>query len=674
MIVNICQAHMPYVDVDAQADEVMDFAAQELRRYLARLLGKEVPGTVSQNAPAIRLELVEDPVLGHEGFEILADSRAVRIRGAAASSVLFGVYELLRECGGCCFSGPAPHGEHVPHRRSLDLTPLPVRRVPAMSIRSLQLYWRADLDVVLSRIDWMAKNGFNFLSYNVYDDSMTLQRAASFDPETGEARPETDTRFGESEFRRTLWPDLRKRGIKLDYFAHNLLNFLPPETYFEPHPEWYMQKGGERVALPAQLCLCTSNRDMIRQFVANVLEYAEAHPETAMIGIGPMDGFGWCECEACRAMDETPDDVFAPRKHPRCPEGENRSKARRYARFVNEVARAVKKAFPSTYVGYQGYVDLNFPPRGVQLESNVVAMTSTYWRCGAHSIAPGTCPANSFFFDTIRQWRESHQGKLVVGDNAYMGMHCQKALPYPIDEVICEDWARFKAMGMDGDFAQLNDASFKVYALNFFALGRSCWQDDVDTEALLDEFLLGMFGAAGKALRPIFSSFRATIRRMREQGKAFSVFLRESPVKPPEKLEACLEPSAANIACFLDELGETTLDLCVEQALATASSEREKIQVQEFASAVEYWRRAAACYRAYWPLAIHEGPPSKQHCSALQQSRDACVRVLDYVETCPVRGRGWMHAGESRRWERLLSDVDKKLAGLAGDDASGRET
>lgn len=664
----IDRSKFPRIVTDGEDSPPLRFAAEELRRYLGRILG--TPGAPDRAAPApcIRLSVTSDAGFAEDEFEIAADREGLAIRGAAGRAVLSGAYELLRRFGGCCFSGPAPHGEHVPSRKVLEIGPLPLRLKPKFWHRALQLYSKADLDLVRARIDWMGKNGFNFVAYNVYDDTIPFVHAdGTLDPATREQREQEESRFSETVFNTHLLPELQKRGIQLHAFAHNLLNFLPPGKYFSAHPEWYMLKDGKRIPHGGQLCLCTSNPDMVGEYIRNVLACFESKPELAAIAIGPQDGFGWCECDACRAMDDHPDDVFKPEKHFRSPEGENQSKIRRYARFVNAVAEAVCRECPDRFVTYSGYVDLDFSPRGMKLEDNTMAMVSTYWRCAAHSFGEGACPANAFFGDTIRRWRQAHSGRLIVGDNAYEGMGSQRRMPYPVDEVICEDWDLFYQLGIDGNYAQTNDVCFTSYALNYFAFGRCCWQDKVDPSAMLDEFLMGMFGNAGKALRPIYDSFHRTIRKIRPAGKSYSVFLHEHPKWKkiyPEKLDACLEPTGANVACFLDDLGEEKLEACLIEARRLAADEREREQVRAFSDVTGFWRKAAAFYRLYWPTDLYPDQDAARVREALRQSKKACAAVIEYLARILPQRKGWISDREALWWERTAREIDDRIKKL----------
>jgi len=106
----------PRVVIDEKAAEPVRFAAEELRRYLRRILGANVAENDESGMPEIRLIEAPDPYLKEEGFLISEEDDALVIKGACPRAVLYGVYEFLRQCCGCLFSGLAPDGEYIPQR------------------------------------------------------------------------------------------------------------------------------------------------------------------------------------------------------------------------------------------------------------------------------------------------------------------------------------------------------------------------------------------------------------------------------------------------------------------------------------------------------------------------------------------------------------------------------
>ena len=111
---------LPFVQVEGEVTEPVEYAASELRRYLGRVLGAEPPGSREEGSPRIVVLKEPDDDLGEEGYELSAEGDTLRIRGGGDAGVVYGVYEFLRRCGGCRFSGLGPDGEHVPRRERIS--------------------------------------------------------------------------------------------------------------------------------------------------------------------------------------------------------------------------------------------------------------------------------------------------------------------------------------------------------------------------------------------------------------------------------------------------------------------------------------------------------------------------------------------------------------------------
>lgn len=584
MSLSLTAKHVIAIEYDRTLDEAVSFAAAEWRRYLGLILGadrSQIPG------PRLTLGIVPEPDLGDEGFEIRISDQAAEIRGGGPAGALYGVYEFLRRYGGCQFSGLGPDGEYVPKRDRIEIPAGRLRQKPQLWYRGLQFSSPEDFELNLQRLDWMAKNGMNYVMMHPRADVPGFETTITRDPATGREIVEAkDDLFTDSFMRRYFFPEMRKRGLKLDMNHHNLFFWLPPERYFDQHPEWYALVDGKRIRQRWQLSLCTSNREAVQTVIANMKAWLRRTPEAKIVGLIPEDGIGMCQCETCRKMDLHPDDAFKPFKTHRSRDGINPSKSRRYALLLNEVACEIRKEFPKVLVGAAAYVDLQWPPSDVQLESNIVPWVAIYWRCAAHELALDACEMNRFFYHLLEEWKQAHRGPLILYEY-YMGMNCQKGLPYPMAEVICREWPRLKRLGIGGATIQSRALDHNTYALNYLAFARSGWSDCVDYAQLLDDFLRGLFGAMAPAIKPIFEMFQRQLQHVEREGST-SPYLRPFP-----PAIGCFLPNSYNVAYLMEEKGADFLFAQVEQALQNATEERERRQLQHFRDVVGYWTLAA---------------------------------------------------------------------------------
>jgi hypothetical protein len=582
------------------AGEAATFAAEELKSYLIRIFALKIN---DQAANSFVLQIREDSDLGDEGYRLKITATTVTFTGGGPFGLVHGVYDFLRRFCGCQFSNPGPDGEYIPSLDQLELEEGEQVRKPQLWYRGLQIHRKYAPDIFEREFDWMAKNGLNYVMFTPLPDTVETEEATSVDPATGEVRTkDTGNRYTNKWFRKHLLPLLTKRGLKLDRNHHNLLAWLPPEQYFAQHPEWYALKNGKRDPAPYQLCLCTSNAAMVAELIKNIKAYVQANPEVGIVGVIPEDGMGYCQCDQCLKMDG--DDSARTQRLDdfRTLAGENKVVIRRYVNLLNQISRAVRKDFPSVRIGSAHYVDLQFPPEGVKLDENIVPWVAIYWRCFAHAINEKNCELNRFFADLLRKWRRVFTGKLITY-SYYMGMNAQRALPYPIARNILEDWKFYKKLGIGGATIQSCPLNIGAYGLNYLAFARAGWEDDTNYEQLLDDYLLGMFGTAALAIKPLYLAFDRAAEKIKNGQAADNPYL-----KPFPPARGHLLPNGFNIVYFLDEIGLAFIKAGIKEALSLAKSGREQRQVRRFQEAVRYWELG---YKAkQFEFTAHANPPA----------------------------------------------------------------
>ena len=109
-----------------RADHTIDFAAEELKKYLRMMMPEKGDIAVELKTDAIdgfRLGLLadfdlpcecKDPKLD-DIVHIAVDEKGGILAGSNPRSVLFAVYRLLK-LNGCRFFYPGPEGEYIPHQ------------------------------------------------------------------------------------------------------------------------------------------------------------------------------------------------------------------------------------------------------------------------------------------------------------------------------------------------------------------------------------------------------------------------------------------------------------------------------------------------------------------------------------------------------------------------------
>ena len=234
------------------------YAADELREHL-RLLQKHA------NRLQVSIAISEDKELGDDGFEIRSADGAVSLRGGKRG-VLYGVYELLERYGGVMWL--SPDHTHIPASASFDVPMgVSIREKPAYISRRLSTF-----------------------ETSVHPDFGTRLRLndVSLDEKFGGRTPVFDKVLDKS---------------------HSFLKLVPPEKYYDTHPEYFSLVNGKRLKVRPQLCL--TNPDVFAIALSNVLARIAANANdpnprrraTRYYGLSQADWNNYCECENCAAID-----------------------------------------------------------------------------------------------------------------------------------------------------------------------------------------------------------------------------------------------------------------------------------------------------------------------------------------------------------------------------------
>jgi hypothetical protein len=261
------------------------------------------------------------------------------------------------------------------------------------------------------------------------------------------------------------------------YGAHSFYVLVPPEKYFAQHPEWFSLVNGRRTADNAQLCL--SNPELRDFMVRQVRQALHEAPEDRIISVSQNDCFNPCECDHCKALDEA--------------EG---SHAGSLLAFVNYIAEKIEPEFPKVAVDTLAYQYTRKPPRVARARPNVIVRLCSI-ECNFRE--PLDSPANAAFAADIRGW-EQRADRLYVWD--YVTDFGHYLQPFPDWFTLGPNLRFFQAHHVRGVFEEGAYESFgaEMAELRAWVLAQLLWNPQQDDQALIEEFLDGYYGAAGKPL------------------------------------------------------------------------------------------------------------------------------------------------------------------------------
>jgi len=481
--------------VGEKATEVEIFAAEELQRYIQlmssaklqiRRDGDEIGGRmilVGGSLTNCRTRSLEEAevdwsFLGHDEFIVKTVGENLILAGSNSRGTLYSVYAFLERLGCRWFY---PDEEIVPYKRTIKIQSLNSVERPSLKYRGffpLPLPMR-DLPWLRKLIDWTTKNRMNLFS---------THSAEVFGCQW-------------EKVRRRLIPELKKRGMMIKAGGHCYAFFLPPDRYFEEHPEWFSLVKGKRV--PNNICF--SNEEGVSTLKSNVLRYLEDHPEVDLIAIWPNDVPTLCECDKCR--------MLSPSDH--------------VLRLVNRVSKAVHEAKPSIKVEHIAYWNYLVPPVLTTPERNVTVLFAARGRNYSYPFNhcdwgewrdyvykhyppfPNDHNLSAFVVSDcrpyLRRWLE------ICGENdLYMHEYIvdnvlQDGMAPPMPHLIRADLRFYKEVGVRGVHPEMTSIYYWwPNCLTWYALFKLAWNVEADLEGLLDDYYQQCWGKARAPIRMFF--------------------------------------------------------------------------------------------------------------------------------------------------------------------------
>ena len=452
------------------------YAAEELQTFLKQSTGAELAITEAAaptSAPATQLTASTQPTapeiwlganprlndaapdayvggLGEEGYIIRTIGPAMVICGGGPRGTLYGVYDFLENVLGVRFF--APDCTRVPKHESLALPQLNRRIKPVWEYREI--------------------------SYT-----------HAYDP-TFAARIRLNGQY----------PKLtEKQGGNWRYqpFVHSFHQLVPPGTYAKTHPEYYSLINGKRDPT-GQLCL--TNPEVVEIAAESVRKILRARPDVNIVSVSHMDYGKWCQCPRCRQFDLQERRSTSWPDHCEMPAVLN---------FVNQIAERIEKEFPSVWIDTLAYGGTWCAPATLHARRNVIVRYCPIGLCYSHTITDD--PQNAWIYSHLKEWQDN-RAKLFIWD--YVVTFSHYFVPYPNWDVLKPNLQTFRQHGATGYFGQAGYTSrgTEFAELRTYVLARLLWDESLETDALINEFLTGYYGPAAPPIAQYITMLRNSVK------------------------------------------------------------------------------------------------------------------------------------------------------------------
>ena len=449
----------------AQASAVEEYAAEELRRHLYAIIGAgpRLRGSaVHRSQTAGQAIYVNDHAaaeaagidiaalgLAPEAFHLETRDGKLYLLGGGPRGVLYGVYELL-EMLGCRWY--TPEITRIPRRNRLTLPPLRRTSAPAFEFRDM---WNWDGQDP----QWWTHNRLNGWYTKV--------------------------------------PEYMGGHMTYDMFVHTFDRLVPPEEFFDRHPEYFSEIDGIRRRETSQLCL--SNPDVLRLVTERVLARLRANPHAALISVSQNDCAGYCECPRCRAITEEEGAHSGP-----------------ILRFVNAVAAATSQEFPHALIDTLAYWYSLDAPRLAKPHPNVRVRLCPINCCQGHAFGSCDHPESARFLRALEGWSK-------ITEQMYIWHYCTDFAHYPLPmpdfDELHANINLYKQYGVYGIFMQgmgEEGGGGESMALRGYVQSRLFWNPAQPVWPIIDEFLAAYYGAAAPKVRVYLDTFHQFVREHRD--------------------------------------------------------------------------------------------------------------------------------------------------------------
>ena len=438
--------------IPAHATAYEQQAAGVLQNYLMQISGAALPIitadkhrspyeiVLGQNERLDELNTgINYAVLKEDGFAIKTDSSRLIIAGGNEKGTLYGVYSFLEKYLGCRMY--TPKVKVIPSNTKITLENINDQQVPVIGFRDTHY-----------RATWDAE----------YTDWHKLDHAPD----------------GE----RTDW------GM----WVHTFNELVPPQVYYQSHPEWFAMVKGKR--LPTQLCL--ANPAVLEVTVQNLRKKIAQNPSAKYWSVSQNDNRDYCTCDLCRALDSI--------------EG---SPSGSIISFVNKVA----DQFPDKMISTLAYEYGRHAPKTLKPRDNVNIMLCSIEAYRDKALTQDTASAE--FVKDVKDWGKISKD-IIIWDYVIQFNHLLS--PFPNFQVLQPNLQFFAENGVNAMFEQGNrEVGGEFAALRSYMISKLMWDPYLNADSVMNDFLNGYYGAAGKNIRTYIDVMREELLKNKKPLRIF---------------------------------------------------------------------------------------------------------------------------------------------------------
>jgi hypothetical protein len=283
-------------------------------------------------------------------------------------------------------------------------------------------------------------------------------------------------------------------GERTDWgmWVHTFNELVSPQVYYESHPEWFAMVKGKR--LPTQLCL--SNPAVLEVTVQNLRKKIAQNPSAKYWSVSQNDNRDYCTCDLCRALDSI--------------EG---SPSGSIISFVNKVA----DQFPNKMISTLAYEYGRHAPKTLKPRDNVNIMLCSIEAYRDKPLTQDTASAE--FVKDVKDWGKISKD-IIIWDYVIQFNHLLS--PFPNFQVLQPNLQFFAENGVNAMFEQGNrEVGGEFAGLRSYMISKLMWDPYLNADSVMNDFLNGYYGAAGKPIREYIDLMREELLKNKKPLRIF---------------------------------------------------------------------------------------------------------------------------------------------------------
>ena len=542
-----------------RADHVIDFAAEELKKYLRMMMPHcdEIHIFYEPNArDGFRLGLLSDFGLPCEGADpVLDDVIHVDtgcdggiLAGSNPRSVLFAVYRMLRE-NGCRWLYPGVEGEYIPVK---SIGPVDYHKLADHRFRGHCNEGAESQQAMLETVDFYAKQELNVFMLEFDIPYIYYDRFYSHPLNEENREPEPVSYQQVFQWKRQCEAEIAKRGLQFHDMGHgwtaepfglsSVEGWVPANQTLSPEQrEGLAMLNGVRelwggIALNTNLCM--SNPRVRTTMAKGILDYAKNHRNVDYLHVWLADG---------------------SRNHCECPECQKARPSDFYLMIMNELDGLLTREGLSTRIVFIAYVDTMFAPRTVQIRNpqRFSLLYAPITRSYCSSItpdsrfpeppeyrrnqweAPRSAEENLAF---LKDWQKTWHGPAFSYEYHFWRHQYYDLSGLYIARRVCEDIRSLRTVGLDGYVEDGSQRSFFPNGFAMYIYAEALMHRDCDFDAVAKDYFAHAYGQAGEQVLDCLAALRDTLDYAWVTGESDAC---PEPDKLREKLNALADREAA---------------------------------------------------------------------------------------------------------------------------------